>query len=83
MDLQRHEITLFNLLWIWFLLMVWMIAGLILVAALGLRVGLLWWGLAGFGLFRWRQWARKELHARKLKMRAMLEARTKPPSPHG
>ena len=67
--------TFFNLLWIWFLLMVGLVVGLVLWATLGLWTGALWWSLAGFGLFRWRQWARKELHAREQAIRKIREAR--------
>ena len=73
--------TFLNLLWIWFLLMVCLFVGLVLIAALDLWAGLLWWALAGFGLFRWRQWARKKLQSREAEMKAIREARAHPQRP--
>lgn len=73
--------TLFNLLWIWFLLMVWLFVALTLVVVVNLWVAVLWMLGAAIGLLFWRDWARKKLQAREQEMKAMKEARAKAQSP--
>jgi len=53
--------TLLNILWIWFVLMACLFVGLLLSGFFSYYVGFAWWILAGFGIYRWRLWAKSKL----------------------
>jgi hypothetical protein len=56
--------TFLQLMSVWALLSIWLIVGLVIGALSSFLMGAVWWLGAGYGLWRWRKWARAHLSKR-------------------